>query len=113
MATAFKNVLQSEIGVTEVEIINVATAARATVIGLSLTNLTGGIVLASIRIVNTVASSPNDSAYFITEVVLPPNQSLRIINGGEKLVLAGDMKVYCNANVDASIDLVASYVEIT
>ena len=79
MATAFKNVLQSEIGVTEVEIINVATAARATVIGLSLTNLTGGIILASIRLENTVASSPNDSAYYIKEVVLPPNQSLRVI----------------------------------
>jgi hypothetical protein len=113
MATAFKNVLSSQIGTSEVEIINVVTAARATVIGLSLTNLTGGIILASIRVENTVASSPNDSAYFIKEVVLPPNQSLRIINGGEKLVLAGDMKVYVNSNVDASIDLVASYVEIT
>ena len=113
MATAFKNVLQSEIGVTEVEIINVATAARATVIGLSLTNLTGGIILASIRLENTVASSPNDSAYYIKEVVVPPNQSLRVINGGEKLVLAGDMKVYVSSNAAASIDLIASYVEIT
>jgi len=113
MATAFKNVLYSQIGTSEVQVISVATAARATVIGLSLTNLTAGIVLATIRIVNTVASSPNDSAYFIKEVVLPPNQSLRIINGGEKLVLAGDMKVYVNSNVDTSIDLVASYVEIT
>jgi hypothetical protein len=113
MATAFKNVLYSQIGTSEVQVITVTTAARATVIGLSLTNLTAGIVLATIRIVNTVASPPNDSAYFIKEVVLPPNQSLRIINGGEKLVLAGDMKVYVNSNVDASIDLVASYVEIT
>jgi len=113
MATNFKNILRSEIGTSEVEIINTTTTARATVIGLSLTNLTAGIILASIRIVNTVASSPSNSAYFVKEVVLPPNQSLRIINGGEKLVLAGDMKVYVNSNVAASIDLVASYVEIT
>jgi hypothetical protein len=113
MATAFKNVLQSGIGTSEVKFITVATAARATVIGLSLTNLTGGIVLASIRVVNTVASSPNNSAYFIKEVVLPPNQSLRVINGGEKLVLAGDMEVYVKSNAATSIDLIASYVEIT
>ena len=113
MATAFKNVLYSEIGTSEVQIITVSSAARATVIGLSLTNLTAGIVLATIRIVNTVASPPNDTAYFIKEVVLPPNQSLRVINGGEKLVLGGNMNVYANSNVDASIDLVASYVEIT
>jgi hypothetical protein len=113
MATAFKNVLYSQIGTSEVQIITVASAARATVIGLSLTNLTAGIVLATIRIVNTVASPPNDTAYFIKEVVLPPNQSLRVINGGEKLVLGGNMNVYVNSNVDSSIDLVASYVEIT
>ena len=112
MATYFRNKLQSEIGTSETEVINVGTTSRVTVIGLSLTNLTGGIVLASIRVENTVESSPNDSAYFVKEVVLPPNQSLRIINGGEKLVLAGDMKVYVKSNVADSIDLIASYVEI-
>ena len=113
MATAFKNVLYSEIGISEVEIINVATAARSTVIGLSLTNLTGGIVLATIRVKNTTEASPNDSAYYVKDVVVPPNQSLRVINGGEKLILAGDMKVYVSSNSAASLDLVASYVEIT
>jgi hypothetical protein len=113
MATAFRNVLHTEIGISEVEVITVATAARATIIGMSLTNLTGGIILASIRVENTVASTPNDSAYYIKEVVIPANQSLRVINGGEKLVLAGDMKVYVQTNVEDSLDFIASYVEIT
>jgi hypothetical protein len=113
MATAFRNVLYTEVGTSEVEVISVATAARATVIGMSLTNLTGGIVLASIRVENTVASAPNDTAYYIKEVVIPANQSLRVVNGGEKLVLAGDMKVYVQSNTAASLDFIASYVEIT
>ena len=113
MATAFRNVLYTEVGTSEVEVISVATAARATVIGMSLTNLTGGIVLASIRVENTVASAPNDTAYYIKEVVIPANQSLRVVNGGEKLVLAGDMKVYVQSNTSASLDFIASYVEIT
>jgi hypothetical protein len=112
MATFFRNKLQSEIGTDEVEVISVDTNSRVTVIGTSLTNLTGGIVLATIRIVNTVASSPNNSAYYIKDVVIPPNQSLRVINGGEKLVLAGDMKVYVKSNVIDSLDFIASYVEI-
>ena len=112
MATFFRNKLQSEIGVSEIEVINVATNSRVTVIGMSLTNLTGGIVLATIRIENTMESAPNDSAYYIRDVVVPPNQSLRVINGGEKLVLAGDMKVYVTANVADSLDFIASYVEI-
>ena len=113
MATAFKNVLHTEVGTDEEEVISVATAARATVIGMSLTNLTGGIVLASIRVENTVAGSPNDSAYYVKDVVVPPNQSLRVVNGGEKLVLAGNMKVYVQSNTAASLDFIASYVEIT
>ena len=113
MATAFRNILQSEIGTDEELVISVATVARATIIGLSLTNLTGGIILATIRIVNTTETSPNDSAYFIKDVVVPPNQSLRVINGGEKLILAGDMEVYVKSNTAASLDLIASYVEIT
>ena len=112
MATFFRNKLQSEIGVTEVEVIDVDTNSRVTVIGMSVTNLTGGIVLATIRVENTEATTPNDSAYYIKDVVVPPNQSLRVINGGEKLVLAGDMKVYVNSNVADSLDFIASYVEI-
>ena len=112
MATIFRNKLQSEIGISEIEVIDVSTNSRVTVIGMSVTNLTGGIVLATIRVENTTASSPNDSAYYIKDVVVPPNQSLRVINGGEKLVLAGDMKVYVKSNVASSLDFIASYVEI-
>lgn len=112
MATFFRNALISEVGTSEVLVASTSTNARATFIGMSLTNLTAGIVLANIRIVNTTETAPNDAAYYIKEVIVPPNQSLRVINGGEKLVLAGDMEVYVSANTLASLDLVASYVEI-
>ncbi len=112
MATVFKNKLEAGIGTTEVEIIDVSALARATVIGMSLTNLTEDPVLVSIRVENTVETAPNDSAYFVKNVQIPPNQSLRVINGGEKLVLSGNMKVHVQSNVDDSVDLVASYVEI-
>lgn len=109
MATFFKNKLESEIGTTEVEIISTAVNARATVIGLSLTNLTNAIVLATLRLENTV---DNTSAFYIKDVMVAPNQSLRVINGGEKLVMAGSMNLYVQSNIVDSLDLVASYVEI-
>jgi len=112
MATFFRNKLESEVGTSEIEVISVGTTSRVTVIGMSLTNLTDDIVRASIRIENTDEASPNDSAYYIKNVIVPANQSLRVINGGEKLVLAGDMKVYIQSNTAASLDFVASYVEI-
>ena len=112
MATFFRNKLESGVGTTEVEVVATDTTSRVTIIGMSLTNLTGGIILASIRVENTTTSPPNDSAYYIKDVIVPPNQSLRVINGGEKLVLAGDMKVYVQSNVADSLDFIASYVEI-
>ena len=110
MATTFNNVLKSELGTTETLALTSASNARVTVIGLSLTNLTGSVILASIRVVN---NSTSDTAYYLKEVPVPPNQSLRVINGGEKLVLSSDTSLYVQASQADSLDLVMSYVSIT
>lgn len=115
MASFFKNKLESNIGISDVEVLSVSTNTRSTVIGLSLTNLTSGIVLASIRLELLDSNPPNSvlsTAYYVKDVIVPPNQSLRVINGGEKLVMAGDMKMYVHSNTDESLDLVMSYVDI-
>lgn len=109
MATFFKNKLISEIGTSEIEVVSTLTNARVTLIGLSLTNLTSDVVQATIRLENTV---DNTSAFYIKDVLVAPNQSLRVINGGEKLVMAGDMSLYVKSNITDSLDLVASFVEI-
>ena len=110
MATTFNNVLKSELGTTETLALTSASNARVTVIGLSLTNLTGSVILASIRVLN---NSTSETAYYLKEVPVPPNQSLRVINGGEKLVLSSDTSLYVQASQADSLDLVMSYVSIT
>jgi len=176
MASFFRNSLLSGVGTVEKQFVNISTASRATLIGLSLTNTTSDVVLASIRVSNNtvtttytsagssgttlvvasttsvvpgmtitttgfaagttvvsvtnattviLSAGPNGSpvngqsvtfnsisAYYIRNVIVPPNQSLRVINGGEKLVLAGDMSVFIQSSSVASLDLIASYVEI-
>lgn len=109
MATVFKNKLMSELGTDETVVLASASNAKTTVIGLSLTNLTSSMVLASIRLADTVEST---SAYYAKEVIVPPNQSLRVINGGERLVLGPSTTVYVQTNLSASLDMVMSYVEI-
>lgn len=109
MATFFRNVLKPNIGLTEELTVSTASNARATVIGLSLTNLTENTVFANIRVENTDTSI---SAYYIKGVLIPPNQSLRVINGGEKLMLATSMNIYINSSVPSSLDAIVSYVEI-
>lgn len=85
-------------------------SAKTTVIGLSLTNTTANVLLASIQIQDTIAST---SAYYVQNIVIPPNTSARVINGGERLVLGPSTNVIIKANQDTSLDLVMSYVEIS
>jgi hypothetical protein len=109
MATFFKNKLESNLGTTETTVLTTLANARTTVIGLSLTNTTPDLVLASVKISDTVA---NTSAYYVRNVVVPANQSLRVVNGGEKLVLGPSTEVKIQSSVASSLDLVMSYVEI-
>ncbi len=110
MTTLFKSKLVSELGTTEQTVITTVGTATTTVIGLSLTNLTESIILASIRLNDTVN---NTVAYFIKDVIVPPNQSLRVVNGGERLVLPPSTELNISSNTDTSIDVVLSYVEIS
>ena len=110
MTTLFKNKLVSGLGITPTTVLTSSGAATTTVIGLSLTNITPSIILVSIQLEDTIEST---TAFFISDVVLPPNQSLRVINGGERLVLGPSTIVTIISNVDSSLDLVMSYVEIS
>jgi hypothetical protein len=62
----------------------------------------------TITFVATVAVS----SYYINTVVIPPNQSLRVINGGERLVLGSSNSLSIVTNTPASCDAIVSLVEI-
>lgn len=181
MATTFKNALSPAIGTTDTIVYTAAGNVRVTVLGISLANLTGSYITASVKITdptpsgtftgnltngnatitnvntfsevqvgaaisgtgiqaNTTISSFNASAstitmsntasasgttitvsfldaapissYYIKDVIVPPNQSLRVINGGERLVLGGGNTLSIVSNTDSSLDAVVSLVEI-
>lgn len=109
MATFFKNILYPDLGATEQTLLTTASNARTTVVGLSLTNLTSSIVLVSVKLEDTVAVT---EAYFMKDIIVPPNTSLRAVNGGERLILGPSTAIKIQANFDDSIDVVMSYVEI-
>ena len=71
--------------------------------------MTQSTILASVRLTDTVAGT---SAYYLRDIIIPPNQSLRAINGGERLVLGPSSQLKVQANTDDSLDCVISYVEI-
>lgn len=110
MPTVFKNVLESGLSQTPTTVLTTTAGVKTTVVGMSLTNTTSSIVLCSVSLEDTANAK---SAYYIQNTVIPPNQSLRVINGGERLVLGSDTNIIISTNTDNSVDLVLSYVEIS
>jgi hypothetical protein len=79
-----------------------------TVIGMSVANLTEGIVLVDIMLKDDTSVT----GYYGKTLVLPPNSSLRVVNGGEKLILSTSNTLYMSTNVPDSVDAIISYVEL-
>lgn len=108
MATTFKNKVIKEIGVVPVLAIETDAATRSTIIGISLANLTSGIVYASVL----VHDDTSVEGYYLRDVMIPAHSSLRALSAGEKLILAPENQLYLVADQDNAFDAIISYVDI-
>lgn len=108
MATQFKNKVITEVGLLPIIAIETDAATRSTIIGLSLANLTESVVTASVLI----KAADSTIGYFMKDIMIPPNSSLRALSAGEKLILAPDNQLQLQANENAALDAVISYVDI-
>lgn len=108
MATFFRNVVAKDIGTTSREVIETSDNSRVTIIGMSLANTTEFVVLADVALQNDTSTE----AYFLKGLIIPPNSTARVVNGGEKLILTQSNVLKIRANVEDAIDAVISFVEI-
>jgi hypothetical protein len=108
MATQFKNKVVKEVGPIPILALETDAATRSTIIGLNMANLTEFVVYASILIHDDTSVE----GYFMKDVMVPPNSSLRALAAGEKLILAPTNQLYLVADQDEALDVVISYVDI-
>ena len=109
MATNFRNKVAQNVGTTPVQLVETLPGIRATAIGLSLTNLTESLVTVSVLLTDDT----NTSGFFLKDVEIAPQSSLRAINGGEKLIIAPENELTVYANTPNAVDVILSYVEIS
>ena len=109
MATTFKNKVVANIGTDRTEVLATNDNARVTVVGFSLANLTEGVILVDIEL----QDEDSVTGYYAKELIVPPNTALRVLNGGEKLILTPNNNMYVSANTDDCVDCILSTVEIT
>lgn len=108
MATFFRNTVTKEIGTVPVRVLETSPTARATVIGFSIANLTENVVTISVLLQDDTSVT----GYYAKDLILPSQSSLRIVNGGEKLILAPSNQLYVVSNTSNSVDAILTYVEI-
>jgi len=107
MANTFKNKVVKNIGTEPVEILSVGAAERATIVGISLTNLITSFVYVSI----IVQDDTSVAGFYLKENILPAQTSLRAVNQGEKLILAPNNILSIQTTRDDAVDVIVSYVE--
>jgi hypothetical protein len=109
MATILKNTVIKNVGTVPVLIYETLPTTRVTVLGLSFTNLTDTFVYVNVL----VEDDTSVSGYYLKDSILPAGSSLRAVSTGEKLVLAPNNRLLVSSNLDDSVDVIVSYVEIT
>jgi hypothetical protein len=108
MATLFKNKVVNTVGVLPVDVYETDASTRATVIGMSLTNLTQSFVYVDVL----MQDDTSVTGYYLKQALLPANTSLRVVATGEKLIIAPSNKLQVKSSIDDSVDVVLSFVEI-
>ena len=108
MATTFKNVVVKGVGSDLATLVQTTNLTRCTVIGLSLTNITGSNTIVDVL----VEDDTSTQGYYVKGVIIPPGSSLRVVNQGEKLIMATENQLLVRASQPNSIDAIVSYVEI-
>jgi hypothetical protein len=103
------NKVIKNLGRDEQALISTASNQKAACVGLSLANITPGVVSASVFLQDDTSTK----GYYIKELRIAPNSSARIINGGEKLLLSPNNVVSIVCDTPDGLDVIFSLVVIT
>jgi hypothetical protein len=108
MATVFLNKVIKEVGTTPILALETDAGTRSTIVGLSLANLTDNTVFADVLVHDDTSAE----GYWLKDVQIPPNSSLRALSAGEKLILAPSNQLYLVCDTTEGFDAIISYVNI-
>jgi len=110
MATVFKHAVNTDVGTTPVDILQIPAGVRATVIGVNLANTTDyDTVVANLYVIDENSTQ----AHYVRGLTIPPNSTVKVITQGERLILPETAGLRLVSDTESSIDSTISYVEIS
>ena len=108
MATLFKNKVVKDIGKFPITAIATDASTRSTIVGITVANLTTDTVKVSL----IVGDDTSVKGFYLKDVAIPTNATLKVIGAGDKLILAPENSLEIQADEDDALDAVISYVDI-
>lgn len=108
MASSFLSYANKSVGTTPATVVTVGSTTKATIIGLSCSNITASPVTADVYITRAAVDY-----YLIKGATVPVGGSLVVVGGDQKVVLNGDDVLKVVSSAASSIDAVTSVLNIT
>ena len=109
MATTFRQKIIKDVGTQKIEVFQTASGTNATIIGMNLANTSTFAVQASILIKDDTSVE----AFYVKDVMIPPQSAFKAMIGGEKIIIPTDYAILVQSDIDDSVDVIVSYVDIT
>ena len=110
MANTFKNKQSVNVGTSAVSLYTTPSSTTTTIIGLTLANVTGSAIEATVEVTDTSAST---TAKIIKSAPIPVGSSLVAVGGDQKVVLETGDILKVTASASNGLDAVVSYMEKT
>lgn len=110
MANTFKNKQAVNVGTSTVSVYTVPSSTTTTLIGLTLANVSGASITATVAVTDTSAST---TANIIKNAPIPVGSSLVACGGDQKVVLETTDILKVTASAANSVDAIVSYMEQT
>jgi hypothetical protein len=109
MPTILKHSVRNEIGTDLEDIVSIPIGIKATVIGYNVVNVSSELV----SIDSFVVDSSSTQAFYVKDLLIPPQTTVKLVTNGEKLVLDSESVLQIKSSRPDSIDVTVSYVEIS
>jgi len=94
---------------TAMTIYTCPAATQTTIIGLTVTNITGSQVTISV----TLENNDGDNVYLVKDIPIPAGSAFIPVGGEQKVVLEADDVIKVTSDTDNSVDSTLSILEIS
>ena len=111
MANNFKNYVLKAVGTSAQNAYSAAAGVQATVIGMTIANITNSPISANVMLTCAGAAAPN--VYLVQQATIAPGGSLVPVGGDQKLVIEAGDALQGNTSVASSGDVIVSVLEIS